>query len=331
MIKIPNKSEIKTLYNEKLRPRLTQLEKARQRLLKRIALAAISLFLLYAAGSYLFWIGLNNKEFTPWPVIIQINVIIIIALVVILGVIIRRQSQSYRTLFKTHIVKEVFELILHSCQFFPTQYISSGQFDKSQLVTKKYNRYKGEDYVKGKIENILLEFCELKVHHETGSGKNRKNSKIFSGLFFECKFDKRIHSPLIIHADKAEKILGQVMGRFVQKKLKKDFELIHLDSVDFEKRFAVYGQDQILARVILNPMTMDKMVKFTRKFKERIEISLIEDRLYCIVHSNKNHFEPKTFSQSLYWKDIIEIYEILNLIVELINNLNLNVRGKTSV
>jgi hypothetical protein len=73
---------------------------------------------------------------------------------------------------------------------------------------------------------------------------------------------------------------------------------------------------------------MQKLTTFIKKHKETIEISLKENKLYFAVHTTKNHFEPTLFSTTLKWKDIIEIYDILNIMTDLIEQLNIDERVK---
>ena len=51
---------------------------------------------------------------------------------------------------------------------------------------------------------------------------------------------KRIKAPILIHSDVAERIFGKALGRFFQKKSKRGFDLVQLESPEFEKHFAVY-------------------------------------------------------------------------------------------
>ncbi len=334
MVKYVTKNQIKALYRKKLKPRLRRLDKERQAVkTKLIFLISIILgiifFLLYKVTGFSGSLdSVSSKEVEGSLGILKFSLFVGTALFII---IYKWITKGYKNKFKQSIIKEMFDLLLQDAEFKPGSHVNDADFDRCDLITAKYNRYNGEDYVKGKIARIGIEFSELHVRHVTGSGKNKKDVIRFKGLFFKCTFSNKIKSPLLIHSDTAERLFGKMVGRFLQKKVKSGYELVQLESPEFEKKFAVYTQDQVAARVMLNPLTMDRLTKFVKRYKEKIEISIIDNHLYFLVHTRKDHFEPKIFSDALKWKDVMEIYDLLSLMVELINQFNLDKRVRSNV
>lgn len=324
MIKYVTKNQIKALYRKKLKPRLRQVERERKKVKGKITFVIIIFLFIACIASGILMKSSRNLN-------LNIIIPIFVVAIVLSGFIIRFLTKDYRNNFKQNVIKEMFDLLLQKSNFNPQGYINDQDFNRCHLITERYNRYNGEDYVTGNIGHIGIEFSELHVRHVTGSGKNRSDVTRFKGLFFKCTFDNNIKTPILIHSDTAERFFGRSIGRFFQKYSQNGYDLVQLESPEFEKIFAVYSKDQVQARVILNPLTMDRLTQFIKRYKEKIEISVIDNNLYFLVHSSKNYFEPKIFSDALKWKDVMAIYDLLSLITELVNQFNLNKRVKSNV
>lgn len=326
MVNYLTKNQIKALYRKKLRPRMRKMEAERLEIRSKIITSSTIFILIFG---FIFY-KLNSGSGMSLEANFDLIKLSVFVGFIILGFYFRRITKAYRSKFKQSIVKEMFNLLIQDCNFNPDNHMTEGDFNRCDLITSHYNRFSGEDHVTGKIGSVGLEFSELKVSHVTGSGKNRSETIHFDGLFFKCTFRNKIKSPLLIHSDLAERTFGRTIGRFFQKKAKPGYELVQLESVEFEKHFAVYTKDQVHARVMLNPLTMDRLTSFLKKYKEKIEISIIDHNLYFMLHNSKNHFEPAIFSQPIKWKDVMEMYDILSLIAELIDQFNLNKRIKNN-
>lgn len=333
MVKYVTEAQIKALYRKKLRPRLKRMEIEQRSIRSQVYLLIGTFLTIFGALAYIIYdpFGKNfsfNSEMAKN--ILHYATFIFIAGSVIFFLIYKWLTKEFRNKFKQSIVQEMFSLLLQKSSFSPESHINASDFDRCDLITERYNRYNGEDHVTGRIGSIEVEFSELHVRHVTGSGKNKRDVTRFRGLFFKCTFDKKVRAPILIHSDVAERFFGKTIGRFLQKKSKSKYDLVQLESPEFEKLFAVYSTDQIHTRVILNPLTMDRLTQFIKKYKEKIEISVMDNYLYFLVHTNKDHFEPKIFSDALKWKDVMEIYDLLSLITELVNQFNLDKRVRNN-
>lgn len=322
----PNtRQEILRLYRGRLQPQIAKLEVERKTIKAKIVIL-IFFTSLIVAGVLLKLYQLETVyQHRPPQGPIQLSVIILI--LTIIGAIIyyKQLTKNFRRVFKRQIIKEIFNILLPDCQLNPEQSVDRHNVIKSKLINPSFNGFKGEDYIKGKMGEIDLEFSELNLTKTTGSGKHKRTVTIFKGLFFACYSKQAGHEkrkPLIIRADLAERVFGSVIGRFWQKLAKfelhlENMQLVHLEDAQFEKNFVVYAEDQIEARVILNPMIMKRLQKFAQEFKHKFEVSFIDHQLFFIIHSNKNHFEPNIFSEVIRWKDVVEVYEIFELIKEM--------------
>ncbi|MEI8348403.1 MAG: DUF3137 domain-containing protein [Pseudomonadota bacterium] len=197
------------------------------------------------------------------------------------------RRKSYRRHFKTDVVSKVVRLFGESFSYQPDGALLESYFIQSQLINENFNRYKGEDYIAGKIDNIPLEFCELDIRNVTGSGKNRHEHIVFRGIFFCAQLAKNFKGRTFILPDKAEQSLGKFFGNFIQEHLMGKVagrgELVKLENPIFEKLFVVYGDDQVEARYHLTPKVMENIVYFYNKYHFQMAISFKGNRLYTAI------------------------------------------------
>lgn len=309
-----SKEEIVKVFNRKIKPRLGGLETQRN---KSLVQACMMSFLV---------LGLAASAFYQYPDFFTENfaVLIVLSIFFIAGIF-RACMYLFRKKFKDEVIEEVFKALIPDCKYSPEAKVSNSPVDDSRLISKNYNRFNGEDYVKGKIGDMDVEFSELHLRKVTGSGKNKKDVKIFKGLFFHFTLNRSLGHNTMIRHDVGEALFGRNIGRFFQKTAAPEgYELVQLESVEFEKKYSVYSDDQIKARVLLTPTVMAGLTSFKKKYKRELEVSIRANKLYVAISSANDHFEPKYFGEVVSLKEIREIYDLILLIHDLQEELELD-------
>jgi len=148
---------------------------------------------------------------------------------------------------------------------------------------------------------------------------------LFKGLFFRANFNKRFQGRTVVLPDMAERFLGRV-ARAIQSWNKSRGELIQLEDPEFERFFAVYGDDQIEARYILSTSLMARLTDLRKKAGHDVYVGFVGDTLYIGVKFDEDLFEPKLFSTMLSFEPIQEYYETLRLMLDIVEDLKLNRR-----
>ncbi len=280
-----------------------------------------------------------NELFFYIPVISGVTVIVThkllslsltitgICFVTVIALIYFWKTLGYTKKFKEQIVAEIFKTLAPGSYYLPEQYVSQSLFTTSDLYSN-FNRYGGEDFASGKIHNIDFEFSELCVKYVSGSGKNKTTKIVFNGLFWTFSLPRTLGQRTLILNDVAESTLGSLVGRFIQKKLRPGYELVQVESAEFEKKFVVYSNDQIKSRYLLNPIVMEDLCEFRKKYRESIDVSLQDDKLFIGVKTNKNYFEPRIWNKVVSYQDIQEICDILKLAKDIINSLDIKSKLK---
>lgn len=235
-------------------------------------------------------------------------------------------SREYKCDFKIKIIKRIVEFIDPGLHYEPHSCISQHKFTSSGIFRHRIDRYKGDDFVMGTLDKTKLEFSELHAEYITRDSKGRtQHHTIFKGLFFIADFNKHFKGATYVLPDVAERMLGG-LGTMFQKANKGRGELIKLEDVEFEKLFAVYGDDQIEARYILTHSLMERIVNFKKKTGKRISISFIGSNVNVAIPYSKDLFEPRIFRTLIDFEPIQEYYEDMALAISIVEDLNLNTR-----
>lgn len=317
-----SESELKSLYETGLRQKLLGLEGERKTILNRYlftllivaGLAAINYFLIQAR---------------PAEFVIILSAIGSVVFIIYYIYQTSVKQKSYRNSFKKGVVTELVSLIDPDWQYIFNSCISEENYQQSGLFPQHYDRYQGDDFVSGIIEQTDFQFSELhsEVKRVTVDSKGRRQEHwetIFKGLFMHADFNKEFRGTTYVLPDTAERFFGR-FGQSLQK-LSSRGELVKLENPEFEKLFVVYSSDQIESRYILTPVMMEAMVNFSGQFKRSISFSFVGSRVYCAMSFTSDLFEPNIMRSGVNYSNIKEMYDLFGIIETLIRELNLNTR-----
>jgi len=308
--------ELKELYESRLKPSLEALENKRKSIKKKINIILVIVLTSVLLGVIVF--GFHKFEFLMLPIPIGIGVFIYLFYKVEID------RKSYQKEFKEQVVKKIVALINPEWQYDPYAHISEEQYKASKLFPEKYDRYKGDDLVTGKIDKTDFKISELETEYKEKGSKSTTWVTIFSGLFIHVDFNKEIKGETLVLPDTAEKLLGG-FGKKLQSMSSRG-QLINMENIEFEKLFVVYGTDQIEARYILTPTMMEVMVALAKKFEDDIYFSFVGSRVYIAISFFEDLFEPEIYSTGVNFDDMKKMNEQFSIIEVIINEMNLNTR-----
>ena len=309
--------DLRQFYNTTLLADLNTLESRRKDVVQRLTYVGAAVAVLVAIG--LFIMAQSGVPFSPgilFPLVIGVVLFIFIASLL---------SKGYVREFKGTIIQKIVRFIDDNLRYAVHRYIPKSTFMTSEIFKTKPNRYKGDDYVSGKVGTTQIEFSELHAEYESGSGKNRSRRTVFKGLFFIADFNKHFTCKTIVLPDTAEKLFGG-FGKMFQSWNVLRGQLIKLEDPEFEKFFVVYGNDQIQARYILSTSLMARIVDFKRKTNRPVYLSFVGSKVFVAVSYTKNLFEPRFFRTILDFELVEEYFEDLQLAIGIVDDLNLNTR-----
>jgi len=220
--------------------------------------------------------------------------------------------------FKYKIMSEIMYFLFDDYEYIPNQKISKSVLDKSMLIPTFTTSVDGEDFMRFKIGETHIMFCETFTY-------SFKNEVSFEGLFISATFNKKFKTQtFVIHKNYFKSLL------YAPKFSTINLEKIKLEDIAFNNEFQTLSTDQVEARYILTPSLMQRILDYKKKTGKNISLSFVENRLYCIIPKFSNHFEPAIF-RPFDFEFIKYTCEPLKLYTDLVEDLNLNLRIWTKV
>lgn len=304
-------------YNETLRPVLQSFDDERRRNLKKAGkfagvVLAVSL-VVGAIGGGAWWIG------------VPIAVLLSLA-----GFPAFRGDWAVRV--KMAVMPRVLDHLSPGLTYDPISFVGQDGFVRSRLCTRRIDRYRGEDCVQGAIGATQVMFSEIHAEHreEYRDAKGRRHTRwitLFRGLFFVGDFNKHFDGVTVVVPDVAERMLGSWLGNLLQKaNFAQSGALVKLEDPEFEKVFAVYGDDQVEARYILTPALMRRLLDFRRRTGREISVSFAESCVFVAVSQTRDLFEPRMFGSLLDPTWARAFFDDVAMAVGIVEDLNLNTR-----
>ena len=310
-----NVSELTDFYYKTLYPTLKELEKDRKQLRYRIILVG---------SAYTFIVGLITLSLLS---VLNLETLLFIGVgyIGIGGFIYKFLGKDYTKEFKKKIIKPLISALDEKLTYTASLHVPQHTFERSKLFTQSVDRMSGNDFVRGKIDSINIEFSDIHAEerHKDSKG-NTSWSTIFQGLFIVSEFNKTFHGKTVILPDTAQNTFGDLIGGWLQSKNISRDELVKMDNPDFEKKFVVYSTDQIEARYILSHTLMEKLLLFSKKSEHPIHISFVGKSIHMAIEYNKDLFEPSIFHSLLEYKIAMEYVKTLHLAIGIVQELNLN-------
>lgn len=310
-------SELTDFYYKELYPSLENLEKTRKQILSQLKWYGGMGAVIFALTA--IWMGKNFGLFHPF------SIAMVIGFIAIIGMIYRSMTQGYGKDFKNKIITPLIGAIDPHLLYNPDFMISQHLFERSKLFNRSVDRYSGNDYVKGSIDGVPLEFSDVHAEYQSKDSKGRTQwHTLFRGLFIVAEFNKHFKSKTIILPDLAEKTFGNLIGGWLQSKNMSRDSVIQLDDPEFEKQFVVYGNDPIEARYILSHSMMNRILNFQKKLTRPLSISFVHNHIHIGILTNQDLFEPSLFHSLLDYTKSMEYINILRNTIGLVEELKLN-------
>jgi hypothetical protein len=229
---------------------------------------------------------------------------------------------KYSEKFKESLLKKLFELSAPEFQYFPNSFVTDTLFIESGFV-KRFSKYSGEDLFKGIVNEIPVEFSEIKVsikatryQRKLGSGYNKL---LFKGVFYAFSWNKTFSGVTQILPDKMEKLFGG-LGSLVQKinssanKFGISWDgrdpLVKFDNKDFEKEYVVYSDNEMEARSIISEPLMIFLLELKKNTNAKIYISFVGNKIFLGISDNKDILKVGNINESVTDNGFLQKYLI---------------------
>lgn len=225
------------------------------------------------------------------------------------GIKFRNLKTTFKTKILTNMIKETFP----DATYDPFKGLPPERVYRDGLL-KKADRFHSEDLIKGSFSGVGFETCDLKLEErhvrQTKNGTQVYYVTYFLGRFFEFEFPKKFKGKIILTE-------GSLMSWFTN--LKK----VELESIDFNKKFKTYSNDELSTFYVLTPHLMEALLELERQNPGTIICAFIDNRLTIAINNNRDTFELNLFQELN--DDFLKIMKKeMNVIGKIVEELKLN-------
>lgn len=261
-------------------------------------------------GGFLIFVGIIL--FMLGDVISIFGVIFFIAGGIVAGIGAGKFQQiKYR--FKNEYLKKIIQDVYQNSTYDPKNGLPMARVYRSGLL-KKADRFHSEDLIRGSFEDVKLETCDLKLEERhvrhTKNGTQVYYVTYFLGRFFEFEFPKSFKGKIVVTE-------GAILTWFT------DLKKMEMESVEFNKKFKTYSNDEHNTFYVLTPHLMESLMDLERQNPGTIACSFDGNRLTIVINNNRDTFELKLFSE-INEMSIISMKKELEVIQNIIEELRLN-------
>ncbi len=218
------------------------------------------------------------------------------------------------TKFKKTFLKDYFSSIIEDGDYYPKKSLSQNEVYSCGFI-KRADRFKGSDYLSGKIDGIEFESSDVHLQERqtyTDSKGRRKTRYVtfFKGRVFKFDFHKPIEHRL------------QVLERYRPRDGIK-YKKVELESIDFNKKFKTYSTDPHTAFYVLTPHFMESIMKIEKNHPGQLGFSFMAEKLYFAINNNKSTFPIYPFVK-IDERLVDTFKEDIEMLYELVDDLKLN-------
>jgi predicted nucleic acid-binding Zn ribbon protein len=298
--------EFRKYYNHTIHPELLRLERKRKRILRLLFFSAflllgILLFELYMdililtlllsipIGSYIFYLGYRIRDF--------------------------------RLTFKPHIINLILDFIDDGMNFDPERplvydpkkKIDRSLFFDSQIFATNAEEYSGEDYIEGKVGEMVFQMSELSVK-ELSKIKSGYTS-VFRGVFMHATFPEEATGHVIIWPRHLRQHLSRPIKNFHWKGgVNVDVEIMN---TAFKQTFLTYATEETHLVSILSEPMQEAILRYHAQTNKDIYMSFQDREIYAAVSEEKDLLGPHLFRSNLNFAIIREFFEDILLLLRI--------------
>lgn len=225
--------------------------------------------------------------------------------------------------FKEEIFKKMIAFINPSFQYVEHGYIGAREIYEIGILEDKTYDVTGNDQILGSHNGVPFQYSDLYITHKPLIHmENQSDTEIFSGQFFMAKFNKTFSTQIVVAPKTGIKDL--ITSNSFSSNIIKPKSKIILEDPDFTKMFDVYADDQIEARYILTPSTMQNIKDISRKAKGNLFLFFTNNKIIVANNNRTNKFETG-LTTKLNPELLISFYEDLHKQFSIIDDLKLNI------
>jgi hypothetical protein len=304
-------AELDALWQEKLQPWLASLEGER-RAAYRFFWVMLVLGLALGASSS----ALAASYELPW----QIVLLVLFGIPVLLGSIGVHRLSDLAMRVKVRLLGELARVSGLDYSLKPYLPSRFGRFEEHGLLPDHHRRH-FEDHFEGELHSADFELYEANLERRYRTRNGTRYRTVFRGVLIRIGFPRKVEGVTVITRDKGWFNGFEALGRsFGSRKL----ERIGLVDPRFEKAFEVYGDDQVIARYMLTPSFMERLLALEAAFKGKNVRAVFDENSgrgeLLIAAETGNQFEVSNMFKPIPGRrEVVTVLEEIRLVTEIID------------
>ncbi len=302
--------EFKKFFNEELLPELRPLDRRRKGIIIKAWSVVFVFVVLWAISMYFIVTSEFTKDSPGWPILATL-------VFGVLAYAFYREVTSNRKFylaFKAKVIDRIVKFINPNFIYISHKYVAPFHFVNSKLFPKVPKKYKGDDYVGGRLsDDIQLECSEIEVKYleQSPDGKRKELRPLFHGLFFVAQVDLPFKYYLLVLPR------GTAIEPYKEIGLK-DLQECKVEDEKFSQYFTVFSNDCEGVAPILKGELPKLLVEFKEAGSKRqqrrrqIYLSVMKNRIYMALPAYQPLFEPYLYRTLINYKNLEEYFLDLN-------------------
>lgn len=194
------------------------------------------------------------------------------------------------------------------------QQVINGDLIRKTQLFPSFDKIDKDDSFSGTLSDTFFSVQELELKQERYSSKRERSEvTVFQGVLIDIPLKKTLKNQTLL-----------VSRLFSGSKINK-LNRVKLESIEFERRYQAYSNDQIESRALLTPLFMERLTHLKNYFNaDKIEASFFKDHAFFALHTKNNVFESYSLWRSgLDLETYRQFYDEVKAIEDMIKALHL--------
>ena len=241
--------------------------------------------------------------------------------IITFGVVESRITKPYKRAYKEQLVKGILSEKIDDLRFYPHSGIDKETVKSTDMMSLG-NIYQVNDLIEGTYNGVRFSQSDILIQQRTSNGKTTSTTTYLQGRWLIFDFNKKFHCDLQVRDRKFA--YAKKSGGFFSDRDKT--EKLETESVEFNRIFKVYAENDSEAFYILTPHFMEALMKAKAQADGQVLFCFVDSKLHVAVNNRRDSFEPPV------WKPIDRetvrkaVETDMSLITDLVDTLNLDER-----
>jgi hypothetical protein len=269
-------------------PVLRELNAVRRDVIKKVKERSATRVPLAAAAAFVFWLVAQLTADDP-PGFSGLLIWLLIGAVAGETWAAHKLEKDYRRLYKDRVLPRL------AARFGDLTYRQASHQDIQRLgahrVFSDFDQVRAEDEITGTYRGLPISIVEARLERRSGDN----HQMIFDGLLIQLTLPRGLTGTTAVISDEG------MLGNFKASWRGGALQPVRLEDLRFEKRYEVYGTDQVEARALLTPAFMERFMALAGRSGFALPGALAEGNRMVVALPKSLH-QRDLFEPPVYWK-----------------------------